>query len=207
VYGKGTGPGSKAVWGISFAGSWAGYFDGHVRVTGTLMKDAGGFQIDHPLDPANQFLNHSFVESPDMKNLYDGVVVLDDDGAAVVTLPHWFEGLNGGADYAGDYRYQLTPIGAAMPNLHIAAEIDDDTFTIAGGVPGMKVSWLLTGIRHDPYAETHRIAVEQVKPASELGTYLHPELYGQPASLAQGHGQVPQHGEDERQAERFASNR
>jgi hypothetical protein len=44
------------------------------------------FRIDHPLDPANKYLNHSAVESPDMKNIYDGVVTLDADGEAVVEL-------------------------------------------------------------------------------------------------------------------------
>ena len=29
------------------------------------------------LDPENKYLSHSFVESPDMKNIYDGVVSLD----------------------------------------------------------------------------------------------------------------------------------
>ena len=40
------------------------------------------FKIDHPLDPANKYLYHSFVESPDMKNIYDGVVVVDSNGEA-----------------------------------------------------------------------------------------------------------------------------
>ena len=51
-----------------------GYFQGNVQVTGTLTKAGGSFKIDHPLDPANRYLSHSFVESPDMKNVYDGVV-------------------------------------------------------------------------------------------------------------------------------------
>lgn len=48
--------------------SWAGYFTGRVTVAGTLSKSAGSFTIDHPLDPANKYLSHCFVESPDMKN-------------------------------------------------------------------------------------------------------------------------------------------
>ncbi|OFV96997.1 MAG: hypothetical protein A3H94_06075 [Acidobacteria bacterium RIFCSPLOWO2_02_FULL_60_20] len=44
----------------------------------------------------------------------------------------------------------------------------------------MKVSWQVTGIRQDPYAEAHRIKVEEDKPADERGYYLHPEDYGQP---------------------------
>ena len=29
---------------------------------GTLRKSQGAFEIDHPLDPANKYLEHSFVE-------------------------------------------------------------------------------------------------------------------------------------------------
>jgi len=161
---------------------WAAWFDGKVRVNGTLTKTAGSFQIDHPLDPANQYLYHSFVESPDMKNIYDGVVVLDSYGEATVVMPDWFQALNGDAQFQSDYRYQLTPIGAAMPNLYIAQKIAGNTFRIAGGVPGMEVSRQVTGIRHDPYAEANRIPVEAPKPPAELGTYLFPALYGQPDS-------------------------
>ena len=52
-------------------------------------------------------------------------------------------------------------------------------FRVAGGTPGMKVSWQVTGIRKDAYAEAHRIPVEQEKPEKERGSYLHPKLYGQ----------------------------
>jgi hypothetical protein len=37
---------------------------------------------------------------------------------------------------------------------------------------------MVTGIRHDPFANANRIPVEEVKPASEVGRYLHPEAYG-----------------------------
>jgi hypothetical protein len=76
------------------AASWAGFFDGDVNVTHTLFKAAGAFRIDHPLDPEHKYLSHSFVESPDMKNIYDGVAVFDAAGEAIVTLPDWFEALN-----------------------------------------------------------------------------------------------------------------
>ncbi len=154
---------------------YAGLFYGNTWVAGILYKNAGAFRIDHPLDPANKYLNHSFVESPDMKNIYDGVATLDAIGAAVVELPDWFEALN------EDFRYQLTAIGAPGPNLYIAQEIKDNQFTIAGGAPGMKVSWQVTGIRHDPYAKANRIPVEQDKAADEQGKYIYPQGYGEAA--------------------------
>jgi hypothetical protein len=129
--------------------------------------------IDHPLDPANRYLYHSFVESDEMKNIYDGVIKLDASGSAVVELPTWFEAVN------MDFRYQLTSIGAPGPGLYVAEEVDGNKFKIAGGTPGMKVSWMLTGVRHDPYSEKYRIQVDVAKPEAERGTYIHPEVYGQ----------------------------
>jgi hypothetical protein len=56
-------------------------------VQGTLSKSAGAFRIDHPLEPETKYLQHSFVESPDMKNVYDGVVRTDRHGLATVRPP------------------------------------------------------------------------------------------------------------------------
>ena len=109
-----------------------------------------------------------------MKNIYDGVAVLDADGESAVQLPEWFGAVN------RDFRYQLTPIGGPMPDLYIAEEIWVNRFRIAGGTPGMKVSWQVTGIRRDAVAEANRIPVEEVKPEAERGHYIHPELYGEP---------------------------
>ncbi len=170
----GTSPSYGLIATTASSSGYAGLFEGDVDVRGTLTKQSGAFKIDHPLDPANKYLYHSFVESPDMKNIYDGVVVLDENGEAWVELPDWFEALN------KDFRYQLTPIGASMPGLYIAEEIKDNRFKIAGGAPGKKVSWQVTGIRNDPWAQQNRIPVEQEKPDDEKGTYLFPEGYGQP---------------------------
>ena len=167
-----------AVWGMAptsnCSGCYAGAFEGDVNITGTLHKAAGTFRIDHPLDPANKTLSHSFVESPDMMNIYNGNITLDPSGEAVVVMPRWFNALN------KEFRYQLTAIGAPGPNLHIAEEVKGNHFRIAGGTPGMQVSWQVTGIRHDAYAEAHRIQVEEEKPEKERGYYLHPELFKQP---------------------------
>jgi hypothetical protein len=161
------------VFGISSSG-YAGYFMGQAHVTGTLYKGGGAFKIDHPLDPERQYLYHSFVESPDMMNIYNGNATTDSSGEATVELPAWFEALN------RDFRYQLTAIGVPGPNLYVAEEITGGRFKIAGGKPDAKVSWQVTGIRKDPFANTHRIPVEEEKPAIEQGSYLHPDAYGQP---------------------------
>ncbi len=132
---------------------------GNLNVSGTISKAGGSFRIDHPLDPENKYLYHSFVESPDMKNIYDGVVTLDGKGEAVVMLPDWFEALN------QDFRYQLTCVGGYAP-VYIASEVAGNQFRIAGGRTGLKVSWQVTGIRHDAYANAHRIPLEQDKNAT-----------------------------------------
>ena len=174
--------------------------NGNLGVNGHLSKRGGQFKIDHPLDPANKYLCHSFVESPDMKNIYDGVVALDDKGEAEIELPDWFGALN------KDFRYQLTAIGAPGPNLYIAEEISDavtdcsnsnnnnkkSRFKVAGGTPKMKVSWHVTGIRKDPWANAHRIQVEEDKPDKERGYYIYPDLYGQPAENGISHLLFPE---------------
>jgi len=150
----------------------AGYFSGNVTVTGVMSKGGGSFKIDHPLDPENKYLYHSFVESPDMMNIYNGNVILDARGQAWVELPEWFGPLN------RDFRYQLTAVGAPGPNLYVAEKISGNRFQIAGGEPGMEVSWQVTGIRQDAFAEAHRIPVEEDKPENERGNYLHPREHG-----------------------------
>jgi len=165
---------------VAFSGSGpagdgvAGRFFGDAVVLGNLSKSGGSFKIDHPLDPANKYLSHSFVESPDMMNIYNGLARLDANGEAIVELPEWFEALN------KEFRYLLTPVGAPMPGLYIAQEVSDHRFRIAGGQPGLKVSWQVTGIRQDAYANKHRIPVEEKKPERERGYYLHPQLFDQP---------------------------
>ncbi|MCG3128655.1 MAG: hypothetical protein CHACPFDD_03544 [Phycisphaerae bacterium] len=151
------------------------YFEDDVEVNGTLSKGGGSFKIDHPLDPQNKYLYHSFVESPDMMNIYNGNVVLDERGEATVTLPDWFEALN------RDFRYQLTCIGGFAP-VYVAEKVTANQFRIAGGTPKLEVSWQITGVRQDAFANAHRIPIEQDKPAALRGSYLHPDAFGQPES-------------------------
>lgn len=131
-------------------------FFGSLTITGALSKGSGTFEIDNPLAPRTQLLLHSFVESPDVKNIYDGVVTLNNKGEALITLPSYFSALN------TDFRYQFFPLYRAMPRLFIKQEVDtkNNTFVIAGGVPGGQVSWQVTGNRHDPYILAHPVIPE-----------------------------------------------
>lgn len=164
------GSAAAGVWGSSTSG-YAGYFDGDVGVTGTLYKGGLAFKIDDPVDPGNRYLCHSGVESPDMMNIYNGIVTLDANGEAKVELPDYFEALN------KDFRYQLTCIGDFAP-VYIAERISNNQFKIAGGKSNLEVSWQVTGIRHDPFAQAHRIQVDVEKTGVERGKYLHPKEYG-----------------------------
>jgi len=153
--------------------AYAGYFIGRVQVAGTLSKSSGSFKIDHPLDPEGKYLFHSFVESPDMMNIYNGNVTTDADGRAVVSLPAYFDALN------MDFRYQLTVIGEFAQAI-IAEKIHDNQFAIRTDKPNIEVSWMVTGIRKDPWAQAHRIEPEVDKEPENKGRYLTPEVYGMP---------------------------
>jgi hypothetical protein len=147
-----------------------GIFSGGIKVFNGIKA----FTIDHPLDPQNKYLVHASVESSEMKNVYDGVARIGKDGAVWVELPEWFEALN------GDFRYQLTALGSAAPNLHVAEEISENRFKIAGGEEGMKVCWQVTGSRRDPWAVANPFEVEREKREEERGRYLDPSLYDAP---------------------------
>lgn len=160
-----TNPNDAAVRGISqFGIAYAGDFTGNVRVTGMLTKGGGSFKIDHPLDPKNKYLSHSFVESPDMMNIYNGNITTDARGEAIINLPGYFEALN------RDFRYQLTVIGGEFAQAMVAEKIKGNQFKIKTDKPKVEVSWQITGIRQDKFAEENRIQVETEKPLSERGT-------------------------------------
>ncbi len=156
----------------------AGYFDGGVDVLGNISKGGGTFKIDHPLDPENKYLYHSFVESPDMMNVYNGNIVTDANGFATVTMPDYFSALN------KDFRYQLTVLNTFAQAI-VAKELDGNTFIIQTDKPNVKVSWQITGIRQDPYANANRVVPEVETPEVFKGTYLYPNAYGQPKSKAE----------------------
>lgn len=176
VYGYGR-PGS----GQSYAGYFEGemavthqaFFDEGVNIQGNLTKGAGSFKIDHPIDPENKYLSHSFVESPDMMNIYNGNIVTDYNGYVSIELPEWFDALN------KDFRYQLTVIGDFAQAI-VSEEISNNHFSIKTDKPNVKVSWQVTGIRQDAYANANRILVEEMKGDKDRGKYLHPIVYNLP---------------------------
>ena len=150
--------------------SYAGYFVGNVHVTGVLSKSSGSFKIDHPLDPKNKYLSHSFVESPDMMNIYNGNITTDSQGNAIVEMPSYFEALN------IDFRYQLTVIGQFAQAI-VSKKIKDNHFEIKTDKPNVEVSWQVTGIRNDAFAKENRIRVEEEKESENMGKYLNPEVF------------------------------
>lgn len=152
-------------------GTYAAFFGGNIDVDGTVSTANASLEIDDPIDPANKYLYHSSVESPDMMNIYNGNVTTDAAGNATVQMPDWFEALN------RDFRYQLTVVGQPA-QAYVSQELASGAFSIKTDKPNVKVSWQVTGIRQDAWANAHRIPVEVQKSAAERGNYLHPELFG-----------------------------
>jgi hypothetical protein len=152
----------------SFNGSVS--VNGNLAVSGSVSKGGGSFKIDHPLDPENKLLYHSFVESPDMMNVYNGNSITDEKGFATIQLPDYFEALN------KDFRYQLTPIGTFAQAM-VAQKVKNNQFVVQTDKPNVEISWQVTGIRNDAYAQKFRIPNTVEKSASEKGKYLYPEAF------------------------------
>jgi hypothetical protein len=176
--GETTGAGSVGVsGGMGDPSGYAIYSNGRMHVSGTLTKNGGAFRIDHPLDPENKYLSHSFVESPDMMNIYNGIVTTDAQGVAWIDMPDYFDALN------RDFRYQLTILDESDDSFALAKvyrPMKNRRFAIKTNGPNIKVSWQVTGIRKDPWAEQNRIQVVEEKNRYEKGTYQSPEVYGLP---------------------------
>src|SRR5204863_7775912 len=132
-------------------------------VFGTISATIKNFRIDDPLDPKNKWLYHSTVESSQMTNLYDGRVTTDGRGFATVELPRYFQALN------RDFKYQLTIVGHSFAQAIVWKEIAGNRFTIRTNQPRVKVSWQVTGVRHDAYAVQHPLQAEVPKDAADRG--------------------------------------
>ena len=105
-----------------------------------------------------------------MMNIYNSNIITDENGEAVVTLPEYFAALN------KDFRYQLTVIGTFAQAI-VADEIKGNRFMVRTSSPNVKVSWQVTGVRQDAYANKHRIPVEEEKSEQERGHFLHPDAF------------------------------
>jgi len=104
-------------------------------------------------------------------NIYNGNAVTDAKGFATVELPGYFDVEN------ISFKYQLTCIGQFAQAI-VKEEVKDNKFLIQTDKSNVKVSWQVTGVRNDAYAQAHRVVPEVEKRADEKGKYLHPELFG-----------------------------
>jgi hypothetical protein len=120
----------------------------------SLTKPGGSFMIDHPLKPETHILRHSFVESPDMLNIYKGRASVK-NGKAKVQLPEYFEALN------REIEYHLTPIGT-LAQVSVLKEVKNNVFEIIASVD-CEVSWVVYGVRQDKFAEENPIIIEEEK--------------------------------------------
>ncbi|MDD3877723.1 MAG: hypothetical protein PHT69_13965 [Bacteroidales bacterium] len=163
-------PASLYGYGVVGEGFWYGVYSPDDMGCGGLKT----FLIDHPTDPENKFLRHFSVESDEVLNVYRGIVYLNAEGKAVVTLPDYVELIN------KDFSYNLTPIGSNA-SLYISEELSNGSFEIAGGNAGMKVSYVVYGNRNDPYVQQNPEKTTAVldKKINQKGKYIHPHLYNQ----------------------------
>jgi hypothetical protein len=177
VYGSAVSSSSSAygVWGYAPSTGFAVYASGRLGASGTKS-----FRIDHPLDPANYYLNHYCTEAPEPLNAYSGNATTDAQGYAVVQLPRYFEAIN------RDFRYQLTVVDSSDDFVlaKVVREIQNNQFVIRTSKPFVKVSWRVEAVRNDPWVQHYGFQTEQEKEDEIKGKYLHPELYGQPQESA-----------------------
>ncbi len=149
------------------------YAVGSFAATGTKS-----FQMDHPLDPANYYLNHFCTEGPEPMNAYSGNVVTDANGYATIALPDYFESIN------RDFRYQLTVVDDGEREdfvlVKVVRKIRNNEFTIRTSAPHVEVSWEVKAIRNDRWVQKYGYQTVQEKEDEIKGKYLSPELYGLP---------------------------
>jgi hypothetical protein len=119
-----------------------------------------------------------------MMNIYNGNIVTDANGIATVTMPSYFDALN------KDFRYQLTVIGTFAQAI-VKEEMSGNSFIIQTNQPNVKVSWQVTGVRNDKYAQAHRVQAEVAKEPENQGRYLHAPEWGKPENMSIGYGQNP----------------
>ncbi len=179
--GNGIGVAGSGYWGVvgedmylgGQAGAYGVFSNGNLGASGTKT-----FLIDHPADPENKFLRHYSVESDEILNVYRGTETFSGN-EVTIKLPDYVELVN------TNFSYHLTAIGG-QANLYIKQELENGEFVIAGGLPGMKVSWQLYGERNDAYIQQSADIKnpEPLKTERHQGKYLMPYLFDQSADKA-----------------------
>jgi len=91
-----------------------------------------------------------------------------------VQLPEWFWGSQHRLSLSTD-RY----IGEFAQAV-VGQKINNHQFTFEPAHPNVEVSWQVTGLEPDAYAEAQPLIVEQEKEAKLRGFYICPELCGPP---------------------------
>ncbi len=123
---------------------------GGVNITGNLQKSSGTFKIDHPLDPDNKYLMHSFIEGPKCDLIYRGDVNLI-NGQATVDLdleskmtPGTFDALNKDCKcwLQNDSGWDRVKGNVNQGILNITCENNNSTDTI---------NWMVVGTRKDKH--------------------------------------------------------
>jgi len=160
-----------------------------------VINGSKNFILDHPDDPANKQIVHNAVEGPGYYTHYQGNVTLDNEGKAWVDLPDYFQSLN------TDVTYNLTCVGGYAP-VYVSKEVENNRFQIAGGKPGLKVSWQINASRRDPYAADHPFQAVQEKVGEQRGRYYYPQGYGRPASMSIA---AREHGSEANDSDKAAS--
>ena len=116
------------------------------------------------------------IESDEMLNVYTGNVTTDVNGYAEVQLEDWMNALN------TDFRYQLTVMDKSFAQAIIWEQIDTKgKFMIKTDLPNIQVSWMVSGVRQDTWANDHRLVVEVDKEEEMKGSKLSETYYDHPA--------------------------
>lgn len=166
--------GDFEVWSGTNVRVWSVNESGTVTNLNGAISAENSIQIDDPTAPSARTLTLPSTVSHDRLVAFSGNATTDGAGRAVVELPAYAESV------AGDFRYQLTAIGSFAQAI-VGEEVSGGRFAILTSEPGVKVSWRVEGVRTDAWAMAN--AHEAVSAKDQLGTYIHPEIFG--ASAAQ----------------------
>ncbi len=144
---------------------------GNGSVSGAFSKGSGTFLIDHPLDPLNKKLQHSFAESPEMLNIYKGHNSTI-KGKAIIEVPYWFNALNG---YDIDsYEVVVSAYGKCGQLWADKNNLIRNYFEVYSD-NDCSFAWVVYAVRHDAFALSHPVAVESEKSENEKGKCIHKE--------------------------------